>query len=97
MFEWERGRVTKPERVLVLLMGFGTACWALWLLGRTHEHIPQCKASTIRPQPRRRNILKHGALTFVTRTKRREALVLPKLTAVRVLDYPRFFTAAQAA
>jgi hypothetical protein len=97
MFEWERGRVTKPERVLVLLMGFGTACWALWLLGRTHEHIPQCKASTIRPQPRRRNILKHGALTFVTRTKRREALVLPKLTAVRVLDYPRFFNAAQAA
>jgi hypothetical protein len=28
MFDWERGRVTKPERVLVLLMGFGAACWA---------------------------------------------------------------------
>jgi len=52
MFDWERGRVIKPERVLVLLMGFGAACWALWLLGRTHEHVPQCKATTIRPSLR---------------------------------------------
>jgi hypothetical protein len=97
MFDWERGRVTKTERVLVLLMGFGAACWALWLLGRTHEHIPQCKETTIRPQPRRRNILKHGAITFRCKTKRGEPLVLPKLTAARVLDYPRFFLPAKAA
>lgn len=97
MFDWERGRVIKTERVLVLLMGFGVACWALWLLGRTHEHIPQCKETTTRAQPRRRNILKHGAITFRTKTKRREVLVLPKLTATRVLDYPRFFLPAKAA
>jgi hypothetical protein len=97
MFDWERGRVTKRERVLVLLMGFGAACWALWLLGRTHEHVPKCKPTTTRPQPRRRNILKHGALVFVTKTKRRERLVLPKLTALRVLDYPSFFLPPGAA
>lgn len=91
MFDWERGRVTKKERVLVLLMGFGVACWALWLLGREHEHIPKCKPTTTRPQPRRRNMLKHGALIFRTKTKQGIALVLPKLTAARVLDYPRFF------
>jgi hypothetical protein len=96
MFDWERGRVTKADRVLVLLMGFGAACWALWLLGRTHEHIPQCKETTTRPQLRRRNILKHGAITFCTRTKRREPLVLPKLPAARVLDYPRLFLPAKA-
>jgi hypothetical protein len=91
MFDWERGRVTKTERVLVLLMGFGVACWALRLFGRTHEHIPQCKETTTRPQPRRRNILKHGAITFVTRTKRQESTHLPKLPPLRVLNYPRSF------
>lgn len=95
MFDWERGRVTKEERVLVLLMGFGVACWALWLLGRTHEHIPRCKATTEKPQPRRRNVLKHGAITFRTRCKRRLKSLLPKLPAVRVLDYPRFFLPAK--
>ena len=89
--------MTKTERVLVLLMGFAVACWAVWLLGRTHEHIPQCKATTTRPQPRRRNIIKHGAITFRTKTKRHAALVLPKLTATRVLDYPRFFLPAKGA
>jgi hypothetical protein len=79
MFAWERGRERKTERVLVLLMGFDTACWGLWLLGRTHEHIPQCKQTTIRPQPRRRNILKHGAIAFRTKTKRGEPLVLPDM------------------
>jgi hypothetical protein len=97
MFDWERGRVTKPERVLVLLMGFGAACWALWLLGRTHEHVPECKPSTTRPQPRRRNVLKHGAMVFRTKTKQRKSLVLPKLTATRVLDYPRFFLPPKSA
>jgi hypothetical protein len=97
MFDWERGRVTKPERVLVLLMGFGATCWALWLLGRTHEHIPQCKQTTTRPQPRRRNILKHGAITFVTLVKRREPLHLPTLPILRVLDYPRSFLPAKNA
>jgi hypothetical protein len=37
LFEWERGRVTVPARVTVLLMGFGCACWLLWILGRRHE------------------------------------------------------------
>jgi hypothetical protein len=97
MFNWERGRVSKTERVLVLLMGFGAACWALWLLGRKHEHIPKCKPSTTRPQSRRRNILKHGAMTFATKTKQGHRLVLPSLIAVRVLDYPRFFLPATAA
>jgi hypothetical protein len=97
MFDWERGRVSKSERVLVLLMGFGAACWALWLLGRQQEHIPQCKETTTRPQPRRRNILKHGAITFRTKTKRREPLVLLSLVPLRVLDYPRFFLPAETA
>lgn len=97
MFDWERGRVTKKERVVVLLMGFGVACWALWLIGRAHEHIVHCKATTEKPQPRRRNILKHGAITFRTKTKRQEQLILPPLTAARVLDYPRFFLPAKAA
>jgi Transposase DDE domain len=91
MFDWERGRVTKTERVLVLLIGFGAACWALWLLGRTHEHIPRCKPTTTRPQYRRRNILKHGAITFVTRAKQGASLALPRLPKLRVLDYPRIF------
>jgi hypothetical protein len=37
MFDWEHGWLTKTERVLVLVMGFGVARWALWLLGRTHN------------------------------------------------------------
>jgi hypothetical protein len=97
MFDWERGRVTKSERVMILLMGFGAACWALWLLGRQQEHIPQCKETTTRPQPRRRNILKHGAITFRTKSKRREPLVLWELVPLRVLDYPRFFLPAETA
>ena len=91
MFDWERGRVTKKERVIVLLMGFGAACWALWLLGRQHEHIPKCKATTTRPQPRRRNILKHGAIMFRTKTKQGQTLVLNMCVALRVLDYLHFF------
>jgi hypothetical protein len=97
MFDWERGRVTKSERVMVLLIGFGAACWALWLLGREYEHVPRCKETTSRPQPRRRNILKQGAISFRTRSKRGERLVLPRLAAARVLDYPRFFLPANAA
>jgi hypothetical protein len=97
LFDWERGRVTKTECVLVLLMGFGAACWAIWLLGHTHEHIPKCKPTTTRPQPRRRNILKHGAIVFATKTKCCIKLVLPSLNAVCVLDYPRFFLPPKAA
>jgi hypothetical protein len=97
MFDWERGRVTKSERVMVLLIGFGVACWALWLLGREYEHVPRCKETTSRPQPRRRNILKHGAISFLTRLKQGEMCVLPRLAAARVLDYPRFFLPANAA
>jgi hypothetical protein len=97
MFNWERGRVVKTERVMVLLLGFGAACWALWLLGRVHEHFPKCKEGTKRLQPRRRNILKHGAILFRTKSKRGETLVLPQLVAARVLDYPRFSRPIMAA
>jgi hypothetical protein len=95
LFDWERGWVTKSERVMVLLVGFGAACWALWLLGRQHQHIPQCKETTTHPQPHRRNILKHGAITFRAKTKRREPLVPRELVPLRVLDYPRFFLPAE--
>lgn len=91
MFDRERGRITKQERVLVLLIGFGAACWALWLLGRTHEHIPRCKSTTTRPQYRRRNMLKRGAMTFVTRANQGAPLTLPRVPKLRVLDDPRTF------
>jgi Transposase DDE domain len=95
MFDWERGRVTKTERVYVLLIGFGCACWALWLLGRRHEHVPKRKATTKAAQQRRRNVLKQGAKTFVTATKPGQRLTLAALPAPRVLDYPRVFSVAQ--
>jgi hypothetical protein len=60
MFDWESGRVTAPARVAILLMGFGCACWALWLLGRQHEQSAKRKSSTSRSQKRRQNVIKRG-------------------------------------
>src|ERR671927_353152 len=60
LFDWERGRIVEPERVTVLLIGISCALWAMWLLGRAHEHIPNCKPTTSKPQPRRKSIIKQG-------------------------------------
>jgi len=90
-FNWEDGRVTKLARVTVLLMGFGCACWALWLLGRSHEKTSRRKPSTTRSQPRRRNVVKWGWEVLRAACKRHKALVLPPPPAPRVLDYQRRF------
>lgn len=91
LFEWERGRVIAAERVEVLLIGVSCALWAMWLLGRMHEHIPRRKAGNTRPQQRRKSILKQGITAFVQATKRKQILVLPRLFVPRVLDYERQF------
>jgi len=93
MFEWERGRVTDPARVTVLLIGVSCAIWALWLLGRAHEHIPKRKATTTRPQQRRRSVLKQGWKAFRQAVQRRRSLTLPPPYAPRVVDYQRSFPA----
>lgn len=88
-FNWEGGRVTHPPRVTILLMGFGCSCWALWLLGRTHEKTSQRKPTTKKSQPRRRNIIKWGWDILRTACKRRKTLTLPPPPAPRVLNYQR--------
>jgi hypothetical protein len=91
LFQWERGRVIAPERVEVLLIGVSCAIWAMWLLGRMHEHIPRRKVGNTRPQQRRKSIIKQGITIFVQATKRKQLLVLPKVFAPRVLEYERHF------
>jgi hypothetical protein len=91
LFDWERGRVTDPARVAILLMGFGCACWALWLLGRTHERQPRRKPTTTRTQLRRQNVIKRGWEVLQAARKRRTMPVLPPPPAPRVLDYQRRF------
>jgi hypothetical protein len=49
------------------------------------------------PATASRNILKHEAITFRTKTKRRELLVLPASEPLRVLDYPHTFLSANVA
>lgn len=90
-FDWERGRVTEPSRVLILLMGFGCACWALWLLGRTHEHRTRRKVTTTRSQSHRHNVIKWGWEVLRSALKRRQTLILPQPCAPRVLTYQRRF------
>jgi hypothetical protein len=91
LFDWERGRVTDPPRVAILLMGFGCACWALWLLGRTHERLPRRKPTTTRTQLRRQNVIKRGWEVLQAARKRRRMPVLPPPPIPRVLDYQRQF------
>jgi hypothetical protein len=91
LFEWERGRVSAPERVAVLLMGFGCACWALWMLGRSNERVSQRKPTTSRPQRRRQNIIKRGWDVLQAARKRHRMPLMPPPPAPRVLDYQRCF------
>jgi hypothetical protein len=91
LFDWERGRVLKPARVAVLLMGFGCACWALWILGRSNERISTRKPTTRRTQLRRQNIIKRGWDLLQAARKRRRMPQLPAPPASRVLTYQRRF------
>jgi hypothetical protein len=91
LFDWERGRIVEEERVTVLLIGMSCALWAMWLLGRTHEHIPTCKPTTSKPQPRRKSIIKQGISAFTTANKQHRPLTLGTPPLPRVLDYLRTF------
>jgi hypothetical protein len=91
LFDWERGRIVEEERVTVLLIGISCALWAMWLLGRAHEHIPKCKPTTNKPQPRRKSIIKQGISAFTTASKKHRVLSLPTPPLPRVLDYQRTF------
>ena len=91
MFNWEAGRVVAPERVTILLMAAGCACWALWLLGRTYEHTSKRKPTTTKGQKRRQNIIKRGWNVLQAARKKRKMPALPPPPAARVLDYQRCF------
>ena len=91
LFDWERGRVSDPSRVTILLMGFGCACWALWLLGRATERLARRKPSTTRTQLRRQNVIKRGWDVLQVARKRRCMPTLPAPPAPRVLDYKKRF------
>jgi Transposase DDE domain len=91
LFDWERGRIIDFDRVDVLLIGISCALWAMWLLGRAHEHIPNRKASTITPQPRRKSIIQQGISAFTNASKKQRILTLSSPPQPRVLDYSRTF------
>jgi hypothetical protein len=91
LFNWERGRVTAPARVTVLLMGFGCACWALWMLGRRNERVSKRKRSTTRTQVRRQNVIKRGWDILQGARKRRKMPNMPPPPEPRVLTYQRRF------
>lgn len=91
LFDWERGRVKEPSRVTILLMGFGCACWALWLLGRANERLPRRKPTTTRTQLRRQNVIKRGWEVLQAARKRRCMPIIPQPPAPRVLEYQKRF------
>ena len=91
LFDWERGRVTEPPRVVILLMGFGCACWALWLLGRASERLPRRKATTTRTQVRRQNVIKRGWEVLQAARKRHCMPTIPAPPTPRVLAYQKRF------
>lgn len=91
MFNWEAGRVVAPERVSILLMAAGCACWALWLLGRSCERRSKRKPTTTKSQTRRQNIIKRGWDALQAARKKRTMPSLPQPYAARVLDYERHF------
>jgi Transposase DDE domain len=89
LFDWERGRIIDPDRVTVLLIGISCALWAMWLLGRRHEHIPMRKPTTTKPQVRRKSIIKQGISAFRNAVKHHRLLSLGTPPQPRVLDYER--------
>lgn len=91
LFDWERGRIVDFERVTVLLIGMSCALWALWLLGRAHEHLPVLKSTTTTPQPRRKSIIQEGISAFINASKHGRALSFTIPPKPRVLDYLRTF------
>jgi len=91
LFDWERGRIVDFDRVDVLLIGISCALWAMWLLGRNHEHIPVLKLTTTNPQPRRKSIIQEGISAFTNAVKKQRVLTLPPPPKPRVLDYVRTF------
>ena len=91
LFDWERGRIIEEEWVTVLLIGISCALWAMWLLGRAHEHIPKCKPTTTKPQPRRKSSIKQGIGAFINTSKKHRAVSLSTPPVPRVLDYQRTF------
>jgi hypothetical protein len=86
LFDWERGRIIDPDRLSVLLIGISCALWAMWLLGREHEHIPQRKPTTTKPPSRRKSIIKQGISAFKNANKHHRSLVLGTPPQPRVLD-----------
>ena len=91
LFDWERGRIIDFDRVDVLLIGISCAIWAMWLLGRAHEHVPRLKPSTTKPQPRRTSIIQEGISAFTNASKKHRPLTLSTPPQPRVLDYVRVF------
>lgn len=91
LFDWERGRIVDFDRVDVLLIGISCALWAMWLLGRAHEHVPILKPTTTTPQPRRKSIIQEGISAFTNASKHHRRLTLPTPPQPRVLDYLRTF------
>lgn len=91
LFDWQRGRVTDPSRVTILLMGFGCACWALWLVGRANERLARRKPTTTRTQLRRQNVIKRGWEVLQAARKRRSMPSIPPPPKPRVLEYQKRF------
>jgi hypothetical protein len=91
LFDWERGRIVDFERVSVLLIGISCALWALWLLGRAHEHLPVLKPTTTTPQPRRKSIVQDRISAFTNASKHGQVLSFTTPPKPRVLDYLRTF------
>lgn len=91
LFQWERSRVTRWERVEVLLLGAACATWVAWMLGRQHERRPTPKATTTQPQPRRRRVVKDGLRCIADMLKGHRVLCLQPLPPLRVLEYERTF------
>lgn len=87
LFQWERGRVSEPERVEVLLIGLSCALWVMWMLGRAYERISKRKPTTTARQQRRKSIIKQGIDAFDKFRKKKINLVLELPSRPRVLDY----------
>jgi len=83
--DWERGRITDPPRVAILLMGFGCACWNS---GCSGAPATGCRAASRprRAQLRRRNVIKRGWEVLQAARKRRSIPLIPP-PMPRVLDY----------